>query len=103
MDFRNNVLVQFAVLVLAVTAGHILRKMAGRSLPDSRAGSAGGHTPIVYHSGGPIHCSLQRRRFTVGDCIFTRGLRCLVNGRVSTLANDPDRSTWPGSSTEKRH
>lgn len=35
MDFRNNVIVQFAVLVIAVTAGQILLKMAVSYLPDS--------------------------------------------------------------------
>ncbi len=35
MDLRNNVLVQFAVLVLAVTAGQILLKMGVAYLPDS--------------------------------------------------------------------
>jgi hypothetical protein len=35
MDLRNNVVVQFAVLVIAVTAGQILLKMAVAYLPDS--------------------------------------------------------------------
>jgi len=35
MDLRNNVLVQFAVLVLAVTARQILLKMGVAYLPDS--------------------------------------------------------------------
>lgn len=35
MDLRNNVIVQFAVLVLAVTAGQILLKIGVSYLPDS--------------------------------------------------------------------
>lgn len=35
MDWRNNVVVQFAVLVLAVTAGQILLKMGVAHLPDN--------------------------------------------------------------------
>jgi calcineurin-like phosphoesterase len=35
MDFRNNRVVQFAVLVLAVTAGQILLKMGVAYLPDT--------------------------------------------------------------------
>ena len=35
MDWKNNVVVQFAVLVLAVTAGQILLKMGVAYLPDN--------------------------------------------------------------------
>jgi hypothetical protein len=35
MDLRNNRVAQFAVLVLAVTAGQILLKMAVAYLPDA--------------------------------------------------------------------
>jgi hypothetical protein len=35
LDLKNNVVVQFAVLVIAVTAGQILLKMAVSYLPDS--------------------------------------------------------------------
>lgn len=35
MDLRNNVIIQFAVLVLAVTGGQILLKIGVAYLPDS--------------------------------------------------------------------
>jgi len=35
MNLRDNPVVQFAVLVLAVTAGQILLKMGAAYLPDS--------------------------------------------------------------------
>jgi hypothetical protein len=40
MDIRNNVVVQFAVLVLAVTAGQLLLKLGVSYLPDVGIGGA---------------------------------------------------------------
>ena len=45
MDFKNNVVVQFAVLVLAVTAGQLLLKLGASYLPD--AGIPGAFKQVI--------------------------------------------------------